>query len=288
MASGAAFLTEKEIDNLAANAESSKIGDFSDELRKRYSNNYNKVLMYLFSHGVIKISRFSENFRDCILHADPDAAEILKRNILANGEEPSDKKQPGYLAASVPLRLLNRLRAFGFIPTDEAFSSLIKQTKLELIICSPFLEYEGLIPFDEDLTEASKRVSSVKLLTRQVDLENRSKVFAIKRLFGIFGSKLEVRDFHKASQEENYRYQIESTHSKIIVSDSQRSYIGSAEFRPNALYGNYEVGAIITGDDTKPIRDLFFLFWENARQISQNEINYLHRIIVSSSGGGYD
>ncbi|MFQ6060155.1 MAG: hypothetical protein ACE5KV_02520, partial [Thermoplasmata archaeon] len=92
------------------------------------------------------------------------------RDWLVGGDSTPEK--PNQIAVSLPsweqFGMSRELDSIGlsYITLKDAFSNLIRRSKEELSICSPFADYEGLQPFKQEFLRAMKRKVRTRLLTR--------------------------------------------------------------------------------------------------------------------------
>ena len=151
----------------------------------------------------------------------------------------------------------NRIK---IVELQEIFTSLLKNAKNTIKICSPFLEYSGFEFFKDILLSKARNKVTIEILSRQIKkTEENSRFEDIKRIIELFKSK-ELGDYLSVR---NYYYQTEgkrlasSIHAKLIVIDGYKAYIGSGEIRKNSFDKNFELGVIVSGEKVKEIEMIF-------------------------------
>jgi len=127
-----------------------------------------------------------------------------------------------------------------------AINSLINETKEKLAICSPWID--DIIERENELGNLKKQKVEITLLTRS--------------------AKKETKHFQSLQGLKRQRFPIEindNLHSKLIISDEKKMYIGSANLLRRSLTVNHEAG-ILTEDPRiiKPAIDYFNRLFDEA------------------------
>jgi len=121
---------------------------------------------------------------------------------------------------------------------------------------------------------------AVKLLTRIEDMSCPATrdIQAILSLYEILGPLLEVRSYaRRIRSTEGISLNWGSLHAKLVIADTERAYIGSAEPRGYALNGNFEVGLVSAEPaTTSTLLQVFDAVWELADAVTQS---YCRRFI---------
>ncbi len=176
------------------------------------------------------------------------------------------------------------------LSTEEVFDKLLNNAKHYVKLSLPFPEEAIIVHFASRLRELSKRNVKTQVLTREVfappsetDYHYLTLIKSLMRMWDICGAygngqMFEIRDFHQSmTSNELRRLHYESTHAKIIVVDGRECYVGSAEFRINSLYNNFELGFLVGGNITKQIETLYDLVWRHAKPVSYEQLRKLSR-----------
>jgi phosphatidylserine/phosphatidylglycerophosphate/cardiolipin synthase-like enzyme len=149
----------------------------------------------------------------------------------------------------------------GFITTDSAFKRIISSAERMIRISSPFLQKNvaneaGIPDLEKIILMAYQRGCKFVILSREVYSKRAPDLgwlIELTRKNG-FSEKLEIFDYHKSK---NGSTVDSSTHAKLIISDEEMAYIGSAELRLNSLYKNFEVGVLLKGPKITGLVELF-------------------------------
>ena len=155
-------------------------------------------------------------------------------------------------------------------PTELAFRKLFSSARREILLCSPFAEFNGLIRFAEVFAARLTAGCKLLFLSRQVSSRDRdSRFHQIQQFLDLLASQgtpldaVEVRNYHFSDQA-----RVESSsHAKLIVVDGKRAYLGSADVRANSLDRNFEVGMIVTGRLALELRRVFLAMFADAAPV---------------------
>lgn len=152
------------------------------------------------------------------------------------------------------------------INSIECFRFIISSAKNTLRICSPFLQQNvvniDVFPdFKKLMVDSLNRGVEVKLLTRELNKRHEEVQWLIELANKIDKrSKLSIVDYHLQDDDGSI---MSSTHAKILISDYDVAYVGSAELRKNSLIKNLEIGCMIKGSSVFGICEVFdFMFSE--------------------------
>ena len=173
------------------------------------------------------------------------------KGVFGNGSEagaaaPEAERRTAGLALSVPVPLREALegRLGGFSTTAEVFSRLFASARTSIKVFSPYVDptfttlaREARAPIQVVTTLREARMKSSPVLER----------FATAR-------PLAVRYLH----EKHAKSQMFQLHAKMILADSARAYIGSANMTDTSLHYNLELGVFT--EDPGLIAQLHALF----------------------------
>ncbi len=164
------------------------------------------------------------------------------------------------------------LLTFGtdYVTTESAFRELLSSANEEILICSPFAEFEGLNRFLDIFAVKLNAGCTLRILSRQVAKGDSNSRYGQIRKFaqalpssGPFSGTFEVRNYHFSDA----RHVESSSHAKFVVADGKRAYVGSADFRPNSLERNFEVGLLVRGDLAEAARRVFVAMYSEAEPV---------------------
>lgn len=223
---------------------------------------------------------------------------VIIKKPLESREQPRERARKHFSSQkqlSVQMNPVVTLPAslqVGFLPsekvlmTDEAFEHLLESARKYVKISLPFPEEAIIAHFSNKLKKLSREGVNVSVLTREIvnplrkDYGYLSIVKAVLRMWDVYssggGRVFAVRDFHEnltfgTSQPRHY----ESTHAKMLLVDGVECYVGSAEFRINSLYNNFELGFLIKGEPVLAIESLFNIVWQHGTPVTYD---FLRRI----------
>jgi phosphatidylserine/phosphatidylglycerophosphate/cardiolipin synthase-like enzyme len=166
--------------------------------------------------------------------------------FVAVDPEPRAAEPPTGLVASLPapMRGAAESRLPGLLPTARVFQDLLAEARSEVKIFSPYVDpsFTGCIQ--------ACRVP-VSIVTTLRDTKPRTSP-VLERLAS--ERPLAVRYLH----EMRGKAQLFQMHAKMILSDHERAYLGSANFTDTSLHYNLELGVRI--EDRAQIDALHRLF----------------------------
>lgn len=147
------------------------------------------------------------------------------------------------------------------IDTIDCFRTLIDSSTHILRICSPFMQ-SNVVNDDAfpDLifciSNAFNRNVKIQILTRDLKNRGEQEILWIKNLAYDLKKEnnLSIVDYHLLSESGNI---LSSTHAKLIISDDNLAYVGSAELRKNSFIANFEVGCMVSGPQVIGLCEIF-------------------------------
>jgi phosphatidylserine/phosphatidylglycerophosphate/cardiolipin synthase-like enzyme len=151
----------------------------------------------------------------------------------------------------------------NYVQLYDSFVELINSAKETILICSPFFDLNNLMEIQNILIRKATEGVKINILTRNLDTVSKDKTPRTKSLIK-FKSRLVTERSQKNIQFKDYHFEgeqsyvLSSIHSKLLIIDSSQAYVGSGEFRKNSFEKNFEVGIIITNEET--INDLKIIF----------------------------
>lgn len=133
---------------------------------------------------------------------------------------------------------------------------LINSADSELLITNPYFDKESMRKINKPLSYAEKHGVEIKMLLRADEVPDDPSVMIDTLKHG------ELRKF--GGKEDDERYFL---HSKLLVADGRRAYIGSANLTSTSLGSNSEIGVIIEGDEISELKKYFDILWDEARPV---------------------
>lgn len=222
---------------------------------------------YIFSFNINKFESF---------FSDQLKAVPIFRDVSSNiGKKQLDAVD---LIATVPPILAFGERIAEIELIDPSIKRLIINTNSELWIANPFFDAFGTASILPSLINAAKRGVKVKIITRgfydkEIDNLLIESLMIIADAFrkSNVEDNLEIKDFFKRNTETGK--QEYALHSKIVISDYDACYIGSANFTETSLKRNFELGVIIRGKKVKVVSDILKKVYKKSNYISYNDLN---------------
>ena len=230
-----------------------------------------------------------------ILMDSGDTFQLVQRDLLEERYAQFVPKtlnlSDGTLVYSVPTSLVNDVEriakdyaALNILSLRDAFSLLLDSATNEILIASPFLEFDGIAMYATNIEKAIHRGSSIFILTRGViesereDYTYTAKLRALGKLLDIFqqhqmnpSSQIQIRDYgFRLGTKSDLHY--EGIHQKMLIVDGRFAYIGSGELRLPSFLANGEVGVIHTEQKAQFWREFFLIFWQRAREVRESFI----------------
>ena len=141
--------------------------------------------------------------------------------------------------------------------------SLISNSSNSISIINPFFDSGGTERIGPYLKAAVAKGVKIRIITGRPNADtDTGKDDSLQDLITILGGtkNIEVRHFHGYQGRLSY-----SVHAKLMLFDSQRAYLGSANFTKRSLSANIELGAIILDAKVKVLEDAFELIWEQSK-----------------------
>lgn len=138
---------------------------------------------------------------------------------------------------------------------------LIRSAEKELLIINPFFDAAGIERIINDLLVAASDGVKTKIVVREYG-QHETLTACVDTIIDNFVSNgsarlLQVRDYYKKLD-----HQIYAIHSKIIIADSAKCYVGSANLTMSSFYTNLELGVLLKGRTVKPVKSLFENLWK--------------------------
>jgi len=142
-----------------------------------------------------------------------------------------------------PERLGTELaQEFSVRTTLGAITQLVASARLRILIASPFIQHQisdAVNPLVDSLKHALRRVVRLDVISTGEGIENFRAGWS--DLFGQ-GS---IRLYQPEPNVSNMAWL--GSHAKVLITDSQHAYIGSANFTHPGLICNLEMGVLVHG-----------------------------------------
>jgi phosphatidylserine/phosphatidylglycerophosphate/cardiolipin synthase-like enzyme len=161
----------------------------------------------------------------------------------------------------------------GILPLAAALHRLITEAEVEILILNPFFEQEGFDRLASALLSAASRGVTITIIPRQLSdpTSVNSQVLGELNRQAISRGLRDHFLFWEYQQIADDRMVLAS-HAKVLVSDGERAYLGSANLTEYGMSRFLEIGVLLKGalvrrlvqvfqairesDQAKQIRDL--------------------------------
>lgn len=134
--------------------------------------------------------------------------------------------------------------------TNETFEDLVRKAEREVIIMTPFLDKAGA-NFLLRLIRAKEPAVRMTVILRFLDSRNSEIYHEISN--ELSGSNIKVVDY---SIEREGSKMLETFHAKVILADDRYCYLGSSNLDKYSIDNSMELGALITGDSVRLLKNL--------------------------------
>ncbi|WP_276302758.1 phospholipase D-like domain-containing protein [Halorussus lipolyticus] len=149
-----------------------------------------------------------------------------------------------------------------------ALLNLCRDARESLTIVSPYLESGGVEWLLPGIEGAIRRGVNVTVVSRELEAGEPNMV-ALSDLFDLAGGEngeLRVYDYYEANPDS--RQPLYTLHSKVLVADADRAYVGSANFTTYGFAQNLEVGVIVEGSRVERLERVFDTVISSAREVT--------------------
>jgi hypothetical protein len=204
----------------------------------------NALIGQLFAHDLVDVEELGESLEDAVLRARLAA------------EKPAIKSAVKHVGASwgsdFVLTYAANILPFFPLSTLEAFKIVMRASKEELLVLSPFMDLLGVYLLRDDLCRLIEREVSVRVMTREPD---EAVCEFLNTLSGGLVSIRFLADYRAHRR----------LHAKLLMADHSVAYLGSAEIRLNAMVHNIEMGILVRDSEIlDQIRTTFEALWAEA------------------------
>jgi phosphatidylserine/phosphatidylglycerophosphate/cardiolipin synthase-like enzyme len=128
----------------------------------------------------------------------------------------------------------------------------VRNAETELLVVTPFFTRFGVDAFVDHLAQATNRGVHVTVLTRDVEDEGQNAEH-VRRIYETVADSGNRR--HLSLSE--YASDHGRLHAKALISDSEKAYVGSANFTNYSLKSAIEIGLIVQGSVVDDLVDFF-------------------------------
>jgi len=238
-------------------ANETTINDLIGEIAKTY--NYDKIKMeeiisYLIHEKYIEIQQQKRNFGNCIIKLKKTPKIMMRESNLISKEPILTLTLPPFNIFGLTDELTKK--SIKYVSLEEGFYDLFKVAEEKIFICSPFIDYDGYFIFEDIIKSKLQSGILLKILTRVGKKTNSSRFREINKIYEnikSFKNQVSIYDYF---YEKNNKLK-SSIHSKIIIIDDKKVYLGSGEIRENSFRKNFELGLVLEGEIALNISRIF-------------------------------
>ncbi len=149
-----------------------------------------------------------------------------------------------------------------------ALLGLCRDARESLTVVSPYLESGGVEWLLPGIEGALRRGVNVTVVSRELE-PGEPNMAALSDLFDLAGGEngdLRIYDYYEAHPDS--RRPLYTLHSKVLVADADRAYIGSANFTTYGFSQNLEVGVIVKGPQVERLDQVFDKVVSSAQEVT--------------------
>ncbi|MHA1250994.1 MAG: phospholipase D-like domain-containing protein [Candidatus Helarchaeota archaeon] len=184
--------------------------------------------------------------------------------------------------------IIKNYSQYEFIEFSRLVKLLLSKAKNEVLISSPFMDFDGINFIINDIKNLADNKIKLKILTRNISLKNSNmsntmyyrRLIGFRNIFYILNENLfflKEFDININPLNQNLLFHYEGFHQKMIIIDNELCYLGSGELTLASLHMNGECGILITGKIVEFWKEFFNLFWNSSesKTIKLEQINLL-------------
>jgi phosphatidylserine/phosphatidylglycerophosphate/cardiolipin synthase-like enzyme len=136
---------------------------------------------------------------------------------------------------------------------DALVRSTAGSAKESLLLVAPYLTADGVAALKPHIARAAATGAWIRLIMRSPAQDRFNEKALMELIEGEQGQTIENR-LRVLTAVDEYAALL---HAKVVVADSARGYLGSANLTHKALDANLEVGVALTRGQSRTIADLF-------------------------------
>jgi len=140
---------------------------------------------------------------------------------------------------------------------DHFLRELIVSARSSILIVTPYLSPVGVVSLRSALAVSAQNGAWIKLVTSDVQNREGQNKRAIQELVDGEEGKLIIQRIRILS---DTRTEPIFFHSKVVVVDGERGYLGSANLSWSGLSNNFEIGTALAPSQAETLDNLFSSF----------------------------
>lgn len=234
------------------------------EAQKYKREKIEEIISFFITNNFIEVLKQERSFSNFLVKLKKTPEIQLKEKSLMNERINLTLTLPPFNIFGLGSEL--ERKSIEYDTLEESFRALFEAAKNHIFICSPFMDNKGFSLFEGIIREKLQQGIILKILTRIGKKNNNSRMREISRIYEkikFFKNQVFIYDylFEKTNRLQS------SIHSKIIIVDDQRAYLGSGEIRENSFRKNFELGLILEGEMVSDISTIFEKICSFSQQI---------------------
>lgn len=157
---------------------------------------------------------------------------------------------------------------FGMQRLTSSLLGLCREARESLTVVSPYLESGGVEWLLPGIEGAIRRGVDVTVVSRELETgePNMAALSELLDLAGGDNGELRVYDYYEPDPDS--RGPLYTLHSKVLVADADRAYVGSANFTTYGFTQNLEVGVVVEGPRVERLGRIFDTVVSSAREVT--------------------
>lgn len=142
---------------------------------------------------------------------------------------------------------------FGFGQITSRLLALCGQSDEEIVLFAPFLESEGIDWLLPGIEAAIRSGVDLRFVTRELEqgTEKYRTLQPLADLSDEHPGRVELYDYY--AERSDGEYPLYTLHSKLLIVDEERAYIGSANFTTYGFQEFFEVGVAVEGEQVSDL-----------------------------------
>lgn len=223
------------------------------DILNQYTDVDSPHLYHLMEEGALSVKEPASNIKGYkfeLVNSEMNLGLIKQLFLDSKG---TDELSFNIVANSPPFESFNRVDLPKIFPR---LIRLINSADSELLITNPYFDQETMQEINKPLAYAEKHGVEIKMLLRSDEVPEEPSALIETLKHG------ELRKFGGRERDKKY-----FLHSKLLIADGERAYIGSANLTTTSLGANSEIGVIIDGEEIKEVKKYFDILWDEAKPV---------------------
>jgi cardiolipin synthase/putative cardiolipin synthase len=238
------------------------------------------TILLLIREGVLRREKAAPTIESMVLRLDSrrsdeffSAQEAAAKIIEEAGIQSAVNTSKVEVVATIPAEKAIGKRIVEIGSIDGAIRRLIVSSSKRVSVVNPFFDAFGAAAISDALIGRAEKGVQVRVIGRELmgdRGEETRNVQPIQWLYDRFKEsgledQIEVRDF--AKRDASSGQLVYALHSKIVLSDANACYIGSANVTETSLRFNFELGVVLKDELVEPVAQLVGHLWDESTRV---------------------